>query len=162
MTYTQTKTKKRKSAPPMDMRAAVVDVIETIRSLNTIYSDETVALKRSDSKAFMALQEAKIKSAQDYQNKMAHILANKQDVKRIEAPLKDKLKALQIEFHTIAKENVDAIDRMQRCTERLGNRLRTAAVNSAQQQRSFSYSETGAIPNTTQKKVVSSGISETV
>lgn len=145
-----------------DVRSAVVDVIETIRSLNSLYTEETEALKRSDSTAFMALQDQKIKSAQEYQNKMAHLLAHKEDVKRIDAPLKDRLKELQSEFQAISKENVAAIERMQRCTERLGNRLRTAAVNSAQQQRSFSYSETGAIPNATQKKVVSSGVSETV
>lgn len=157
-----TKTSKAKMKKPVDMRTAVVDVIETIRALNTLYSEETDALKRSDSKAFMALQDQKIKSAQEYHNKMAHILAYKEDVKRIDAPLKDRLRQLQNEFQAISKENVAAIERMQRCTERLGNRLRTAAVNSAQQQRSFSYSETGAIPNATQKKVVSSGVSETV
>lgn len=157
-----TKTSKARTKKPVDMRTAVVDVIETIRALNTLYSEETDALKRSDSKAFMALQDQKIKSAQEYHNKMAHILAHKEDVKRIDAPLKDRLRQLQNEFQAISKENVAAIERMQRCTERLGNRLRTAAVNSAQQQRSFSYSETGAIPNATQKKVVSSGVSETV
>lgn len=158
----QDRARQSKTGNSKETRAAVVEVIETIRALNTLYKTETDALERSDTKAFMAIQRDKLARAQAYQNKMAILIASKHEMKAIDPALKNTLKGLQKDFQTIAKKNVVAIERMQRCTEKLGNRIRNAAVLDAQQQRSFSYSETGEIPNATQRKVVSTGLSETV
>ncbi len=145
-----------------DTNAAMNDVMDIIKTLGKVYDEETEALKRTDTKTFMAMQERKIAVAHEYQSAMAQMIARKNELKNADPTMKDRLRKLHDNFSAISEENMNAIERMQRCTERLGNTIRNAAIKSAQTQRGYSYSQTGAIPNTSQKKAVSSGLSETV
>ena len=151
-----------KKMPLKDPNSALRDVIDTIKVLSGLYQDETEALVKSDTQTFMSLQPKKLEVAQTYQDRMSFVMAHKNDLHRADNALKNRLKTMQTSFAELSQKNMEAINRMQRCTERLGNSIRSAAIQSAQHQRAFSYGETGAIPNATQKKVVSSGISETV
>lgn len=147
---------------PVSTHAAMKDVMDTIKALGNVYREETEALEKSDTKAFMAMQDKKIHAAQEYQTVMAQMVARKNELKTADPAIKDRLDKLHKGFQALSKQNLDAIDRMQRCTERLGNTIRNAAIKSEQTKRGYSYSETGAIPNTSRKKAISSGLSETV
>mgnify|MGYP003635084595 CR=1 FL=1 len=145
-----------------DTNTAIKDVMDTITALGKVYSEETEALKKTDSQKFMDLQSKKIANAHEYQSVMAQMIARKNELKTADPATKDRLKKLHENFAEISQENLRAIERMQRTTERLGNTIRSAAIKAAQHQRGYSYSETGSIPNTSRKKAVSSGLSETV
>ncbi|MGN7438112.1 MAG: hypothetical protein ACTHOO_05640 [Alcanivorax sp.] len=145
-----------------DTNGAVKEVMEVIKRLEGVYKDETEALHRTDTKTFMSLQQKKLSAAHDYQNVIAQIIARKGELNNLDPALKDRLDKLHAQFSDISKENMKAIERMQRCTEKLGNTIRNAAIRSIQKDRGYSYTETGSIPNTSRKKAVSSGLSETV
>ena len=153
---------KRTTLLSRDTNAAVKDVMDIIKALGKVYNEETEALKKTDTKKFMAMQDKKIAAAHEYQSAMAQMIARKNELKNADPAMKDRLQKLHDNFSDISKENIQAIDRMQRCTERLGNTIRNAAIKTVQHQRGYSYGETGSIPNTSRKKAVSSGLSETV
>lgn len=147
---------------PRDTNAAIKDVMRTITILDAVFDEETKILKSSDTKAFMALQDRKIAAAQMYETHMQQMIARKKELTTADPALKDRLKAQYEEFSKTSIDNLLAIQRMQRNTDKLGNKIRSAAIKAAQKDRGYSYSETGAIPNASRKKAVSSGHSETV
>jgi len=147
---------------PRDTNVAIKDVMDIIKCLGKVYSEENEALKHADTKRFMALQEKKLAATHDYQSAMAQMIARKNELKTADPAMKDRLKKLHNNFSTISEENMRSIERMQRCTEKLGNTIRSAAIKSAHNTRGYSYGETGAISNISRKKAVSSGLSETV
>lgn len=149
-------------ALPKDTNAALRDVMKTIKNLEHVYEEENKALNNTDGKKFLSLQDKKIQAARHYQQNMEEMLARKNELKKADPATKEKLKALYAHFAETSQKNMQAIERMQRCTERLGNTIRSAAIKSAQKQRAYSYGETGAINGTAQRKAVSSGLSETV
>ncbi len=159
---TEQQNRKKVKSLPRDINAAIKSVIDIIKQLGEVYSEENKALKQADTKKFMALQEKKISATHEYQTIMAQMIARKNDLNKADPEMKDRLKKLHNNFSTISKENMRSIERMQRCTERLGNTIRSAAVRSAHNTRGYSYGETGAISNISRKKAVSSGLSETV
>ncbi len=159
---TQDKEQSKAKSLPRDTNVAIKDVMDIIKCLGKVYSEENEALKRSDTKKFMALQEKKLTAAHEYQSAMAQMIARKNELKTADPAMKDRLKKLHSNFSAISEENMRSIERMQRCTERLGNTIRTAAIKSAHNTRGYSYGETGAISNISRKKAVSSGLSETV
>ena len=147
---------------PKDTNAALMDITSTMQKLSDIYIEETDALSNIDNKRFLSLQDKKLKIAYEYQDNMGQILARKEEVKNISTSMKKKLKKAHKEFSEISKRNIEALARMQRCTEKLGNTLRSAAIRDAHKQSGYSYGENGSISNTAKRKAVSSGLSETV
>ncbi len=145
-----------------DTNTALKDVMRSIKSLEKIYEKENKVLKNMDSKGFMALQGEKLIVAKNYQNIMAQMLARKNEIASVDPKIKQILKNTYADFSERSRINMEAIERMQRSTERLGNTIRNAAIRSAQSQRSYSYGENGALSNATRNKAVSSGLSETV
>lgn len=141
---------------------ALKDVMRSIRALEKVYERENKVLMKMDSKGFMAIQDEKHAVAKNYQNVMTQMLARKDELVKADPKLKQVLKNAYADFSEHSKRNLDAIERMQRSTERLGNTIRNAAIRSAQTQRSYSYSENGALSHSTRNKAVSSGLSETV
>ena len=172
MTYKQTPIEKREEDQPnnnmhlrtlsKDMNTALREVSATINKMSRVFVAETSALNAVDSHAFIALQEEKLSTAQEYQNDMCQIIGRKNEITHADPSIKDKLKQMQQDFSRISKENLEALSRMQRCTEKLGNTIRNAAIHAAQKQNGYSYGENGAISNAAKKKAVSSGLSETV
>lgn len=145
-----------------DTNTALREITSTIKKMEKIFIDETTALNNIDNKAFMALQEQKLTIAREYQNDMGQILARKDELRKADPAIKNTIDQMQAKFSEISKNNLEAIGRMQRCTEKLGNTMRSAAIRAAQKNRGYSYSETGAISSAAKRRAISSGISESV
>jgi hypothetical protein len=156
------KAQNRMKRLPRDTNAAIRDVMETIDVLGKVYAAETQALHKTDTHTFLAIQSKKIEAAHNYEMLMGQMMARKGELSKADPSLKNSLKALHKDFSDLSQKNIEAIERMQRCTERLGNTIRNAAIRDARNQRTFSYEGTGAFSNNAQKRVVSSGLSETV
>jgi len=151
------KANKLKQTPDATLR----EMLQTIESLLAVYEEETALLKAADADGFIAMQDRKISVLKSYEAGMCTLMANKDEIKKADPSLKDQVRVMQARFAESAKQNMDALARMNRCAERLGNSLRHAAIVSAQKQRTYSYGETGAITGGGQAKPVSSGLSET-
>lgn len=148
-------------ALPAAPRAAVEEMITIIGDLQDIYTRETDALKSSDTNGFLDLQENKVIIARRYENGIAQILGRKEEIKLVDQSLKNKLTRMQEKFSRLAHENKDALKRMQRTTERLGETIRHAAKDAIQNRVATSYSAQGALNKGGQKGSVSVGIQET-
>ena len=147
---------------PIDTNAALLEVTHTIKKLGGIYVEETEALNNVDNQRFAELQEKKLIIAREYQNNMGQMLERKEEVSKTSPSMKKKLQEMHEEFQEISRKNMEALARMQRCTEKLGNTLRSAAIRDAHKQSGYSYGDNGAISSANSKKPVSSGVSETV
>lgn len=145
-----------------DTNTALREVASTINKMSKVFVEETDALNATDRNAFIALQEQKFLTAQEYQSDMGQMIGRKNELTSADPAMKEKLKKMQADFAEISSKNLEALSRMQRCTEKLGNTIRTAAIHAAQKQNGYSYGENGAISNAAKKKAVSSGLSETV
>ena len=147
---------------PKDTNAALLEVAANIQKLGDVYVEETQALDNVDNKRFLELQGKKLLVAREYQNNMGQMLARKSEIKNTSATIKKKLKQAHEDFLKISRANMKSIERMQRCTEKLCNTLRNAAIRDAHKQSGYSYGENGSISNNAKRKAVSSGLSETV
>ncbi len=147
---------------PLDTNAALLEVTHTIKNLGGVYVEETEALNNIDNKRFLELQAKKLIAAREYQNDMGQMLERKDEINKSSSASKNILKEVHEEFQEISRKNMEALERMQKCTEKLGNTLRSAAIRDAHKLNGYSYGDNGAIPNAASKKVVSSGLSETV
>jgi superfamily II helicase len=141
-------------------KKAVEQAIRNIESLSEIYTRETEALSASDTQAFFALQDEKLSAANLYQKSIEELIQRKEEIKAVDPEIKSKLTAMQDSFAQLTKRNMDALQRMQRTTERLGNTIRRSAKDAAKQKRTFSYGENGQLDNNS-KRGVSMGLSET-
>lgn len=147
---------------PRDTNNALREIMKSITTLAKLYDKETDALDSTDTNLFMGLQDEKLVIARTYQSHMAQMLARKEDLRSADPTLKQKLQEMHNAFTATSQKNMEALARMQRCTERLGNTVRLAALRSAQSNRACSYGETGAASGSTQRKAVSAGMNETV
>ena len=141
---------------------AIGDVIAAAKTLKNIYSAEINALQEPDTKEFLNLQDSKLVAAQDYYAFMTQMLERKTELENIDPTLKKRLREIHTHFSDTTQQNLKALKRMKRCSERLGNTLRKAAIRAAQKSNTLSYSENGRLPNESSRKIVSSGLSETV
>ena len=140
---------------------ALEDMIETINSLRDVYQQETEALGASDTKAFLSLQDRKLEVARRYQYGVEAMTTHRESMKNASPRLRDKLKSMYGDFSALAARNLEALERMQRNTERLGDTIMQAARDAARQQRTYAYSGNGAITGSAARKGVSMGVSET-
>ncbi len=148
------------SAPLKNPNAAMQDMMTTIDALRNVYSRETEALEAADTRKFLEVQAEKLKVAVEYQAGVEHLIERKNEMKSANPLLRKRLEDMQKDFADLTVRNMDALKRMQRVTERLGNTIRHAAKESAIRERAFSYGETGALKSS-EKKTVSMGVSET-
>ena len=145
-----------------DTNTALREIMSTIKSMEKVFIEETKALNNTDNDTFMAMQGKKLIVAREYQNDMSQILARKNEIKNADKVIKNTLDEMQKKFSKTSSENINAINRMQRCTERLGNTIRNAAIRDAQKQHNYSYGENGAIVKSNKNRAVSTGLSESV
>ena len=143
-----------------DPNTAMQEMMNTIDHLRGIYRRETEALEASDTRAFLEMQAEKLRAARAYQNGVSQILERKEEMKKSNPLLRRRLEDMQKDFAGLTAKNIDALKRMSRVTERLGDSIRIAAKNAAVRGRAFSYGETGSLKSS-EKKSVSMGISET-
>ncbi len=158
----QESTARPQKALPRDTNAAIRDVMGTIEKLGRVYSEEIKALSKSDSNAFFALQDNKISAAQEYENAITQMIARKNELTQADPTLRKDLQDLYDDFNALSEKNLEALNRMHRCTERLGNTIRNSVIKSARARSAYSYEENGALSNNAQRRVISSGLSETV
>lgn len=137
---------------------AMEETIKHIETLQRVYEAETQALIDVDSKAFMQLQDEKLRAAQMYQNSIQEIISRKAEMVNVNPRLKDKLMAMQKDFQDMATVNKAALERMQRGVRRFGDTLRTAAKRIVNNR--SAYGENGQMKENTKKRV-SIGLSET-
>ncbi|MBI1300141.1 MAG: hypothetical protein GC137_00645 [Alphaproteobacteria bacterium] len=147
---------------PVDTNAALREVVTRMSVLNDVFEEETKALNNIDNDTFIALQDKKLAVAIEYQDCITQIMGRKNEIKRADPALRERLKEMQAKFQDISKRNMEALERMHRCTERVGNTIRNAAVKAANKERGYSYGEDGNIPSSAKKRSVSTGLSETV
>jgi len=144
-----------------DPNTALRQMMSTIEKLQSVYKHETEVLNATDSNAFMDTQDKKISAIKEYQAGMSQLLNRREELGKADPSLKARLKDMHAKFSQQSRQNLEALARMKRCTERLGNTLRQAAISEAQQQRTYSYGQSGTISGSARNKAVSSGISET-
>ncbi|PCJ97541.1 MAG: hypothetical protein COA45_09765 [Zetaproteobacteria bacterium] len=145
-----------------DTNTALREVAATINNMSKVFVEETDALNATDRVSFIALQEKKFLAAREYQNDLGQMIDRKNEIATADPAIKNKLKKMQSDFAEISRQNMEALARMQRCTEKLGNTIRTAAIHAAQKQRGYIYGENGAISHAAKRRAISSSLSETV
>ncbi|MCK5384932.1 MAG: hypothetical protein KAJ29_05095 [Alphaproteobacteria bacterium] len=149
-------------ALPGNTSHAISDVIAAAQILEDIYCAEIDALKKPDTGAFIDLQSSKIEAAQNYYSIMTQMLERKNELKNANPAMKKRLKEMHTRFSNTTEENLEVIKRMKRYTARLGDTLRNAAIKASERNSAFSYGENGKRPETSPRKVISSGLCETV
>tara|TARA_B100001989_G_scaffold252044_1_gene232910 strand:+ start:5506 stop:5976 length:471 start_codon:yes stop_codon:yes gene_type:complete len=145
---------------PRNPNAALQEVMSAIQGLQKIYELENKALNEADTNSFLKLQDDKLKAATLYQSYMGQMIARKKDIPNADPAMRNKLKEMHKDFSELSEKNLVAIERMQRCTEMLGNTLRNAAIRSAKSQKGYNYGQNGAFSDS-KKRGISSGVSET-
>lgn len=143
-------------------KKAMQEMMEAIDDLRAIYLQETQALVKSDSNGFMALQDAKLSAARNYQDGIAQMIARKEEMKDVDPALKSRLRAMQSDFSKLASKNMRALESMQKAMERFGGTLREAAREAVKKERSTSYTANGKMSVDTTKSISAGAISETV
>ena len=139
--------------------SAAEEMLRTIEILHGVYSEETQALESSDIKRFMALQDNKIEVASLYHDGMRQMLERKNELRAINPALKSKLEDAQKKFSELTQRNLQALDRMNRTTERLGETILSAVKREAQQRNTVNYGEGGTLHHV-EKRRISMGLNE--
>lgn len=147
-------------ALPSDPNRAMQEMMSTIDHLREIYIRENEALDTADTKSFFALQDDKYRAAEQYQSGIQQILTRKDEIRAVDPALKQRLERKQKEFSEIARKNAEALERMNRCMERLGDIIRGAAGKAAAQERGLRYDGSGRM-QPAGNKAVSTGLQET-
>lgn len=136
------------------------EAITHISALREVYVRENKALSSSDTAGFLALQEEKLAAARNYQHSVSGILKEREAYGSFNPVLKNRLQAMQTDFSGLMKTNMDMLERMRRCTERLGEMIMSAARDAAQRERAVNYGECGNLQGE-DRKSVSMGLNET-
>lgn len=136
----------------------VHDVVASVDGLRDVYAEENAALNAADARLFMDIQERKVAAARRYQTSVSELLARKDELKgRFDPRLKQILQMKQEEFAKLSRENLENLDRMRRCTERLGKRIAQAARESVKKD-AHAYGAQGHLAYTERR--VSMGVNE--
>lgn len=141
-----------------DPKQAIQDMMMTIDALRSVYVAETTALHASDTGTFLNLQDEKIIAAQRYHNGLSDFLNRKDEMLSVHPDLKAIIRRKQEDFSTVARENMDALDRMRRTVDRIGGRIMQAARDTATRD-SVSYGNKGSM-NGYHNKPITMGLNE--
>ena len=143
-----------------DPHKAMQEMMDTIDHMRGVYEQETEALESLDARRFVDLQQDKIQATDLYKTGIQEILKRKDEMKRIDPSMKRDLERMQNDFATLSQKNMNALKRMQKTMERLGETIQHAAKESLKKQQNFSYGESGRLKGEEQKRM-SIGVSET-
>lgn len=136
---------------------AMQEMMSTIDTLRTVYTEETDALQGADTMKFLEIQDRKIKAARDYKDGAEQLLKRKEEFKDIDPALRNKLVKMHEDFSGLATNNIQALDSMRKAVQRLGDRIMRAARDAASQD-GASYSAGGDIKSN--DRAVSIGVNE--
>lgn len=125
-----------RSAPPFILSAdparAMKEMMDAIDALRTVYLEENAALEQADTSRFLALQDRKITVARNYQSGASQMIDRREELRaKIGPDIRRQLQAKQEEFSVVSRLNMESLERMKNCTRRLGDRLMTAARDTA-------------------------------
>lgn len=140
---------------------ALREMITVARALQSVYEEETRILKSTDGKAFLEFQERKSEAARAYQSAISTLILRKEEVKTADPALREELRATQSHFSKVIQVNLEQLNRMRKCTDRLGQTIRNAAIRAAQEKSTFSYGDNGRLNTSSNSLRVSTGVSET-
>ena len=158
MSIEMTTTENTQPTLSADPKRAMQDMMETIDTLRNVYAAETAALQAADTDGFFALQDEKIEAAQNYHSGISELLARKDEMLSVHPDLKSLIRRKQEEFSEIARENLDALDRMRRTVDRMGNRIMKAARDTAARE-GVTYGNSGSM-SSYRNKPVTMGLNE--
>jgi len=133
----------RRRRLPHDPNRAMQEMMLTIDRLRHSLSNETAALKDADTETFMTLQDEKLDVARDYLEGMTQLLQRKEEMKKADPLLIDKLELMRSEFSETAQENHAALMRMKNGMKRLGERIMETARETSRKERQIIYGGNG-------------------
>lgn len=145
---------------PEAPKKAVEEMIAIITELQDVYTLETSALETSQIDTFLSLQSQKLYVARRYENGIKQMISRQSEMKSVDAGLRNRLRNLQRDFSQLAFKNRNALVRMQKTTNRLGETIRSAAKDVVEKRVATSYSAQGSL-NKYKKGNMSVGVSET-
>jgi DNA anti-recombination protein RmuC len=145
------------SATP-DANRAVQDVLKTIDAVHSVYAEENAALNAADTQKFLEVQDRKIEAVRKYQADITELMSRKEEIKsRLDPRLRHILKMKQEEFDSLTRENLEHLERMRKCAERMGKRIMQAARETAKKD-THAYGAQGHLANADRR--VSLGLNE--
>jgi predicted nucleic acid-binding Zn-ribbon protein len=150
----------RQQTQSTDLKKDINALMQSIDVLRDIYKEENAALKNSNARAFLHMQDRKIEAANIYRDRIQSIMGRRDQIKERYPDLSTRLQSMQNEFADLAEQNLRGLKRMQRAGERLFDRIRISAKESVQSKGMFSYRDCGRVSQS-RKAIVSTGISET-
>ncbi len=128
---------------PNDPNRAIQEMMTVIERLRLALDEETAALRMADTKTFLSLQDQKLTVAHEYLEGMSQLLSRKDDLKKANPALLDKLEIMRGEFSDTAHENHAALERMKNGMKRLGERIMETAREASRKQRQIIYGGNG-------------------
>ena len=128
---------------PNDPNRAMQEMMGTIDRLRSSLVDETAALKEADTQTFLSLQDEKLDVARDYLEGMTQLLARKDELKKADPALIQKLELMRTDFAETAYENHAALERMKNGMKRLGERIMETARETSRKERQIIYGASG-------------------
>lgn len=139
---------------PADPGQAVTRLIEMIDAMAAIFTVETEALNQGDTKAFQLLHDRKLAATRAYQDAFAQVL-DRDDIKGRVAPhLLQELQARQSTFDGISRANCAALERINRSTTRLHDRIMGMFRDSAKR-KAHAYGSRGVMQDSNRSVSVS-------
>ncbi len=126
-----------------DPHKAILEMMQTIDALRGVMVQETAALDTADNDRFFKLQDDKVRIARDYQSGMIQLLERKDSLRTADPTLKNRLEAMQENFHATAVENRKSIERVRKGMERLGDRIMRMARAAAEKETRLVYGASG-------------------
>lgn len=140
-----------------DPNQAMLEMMQALDALRTVYTDENKALTTSDTRRFMDLQERKIEAAQRYHDTAAQVIERREELKAADPALRRKLQDMHADFSILTETNLASIERMNKSVKRLGERVVKSARDAAMRDTS-SYSRKGTLYRN--DRPISTGVNE--
>ncbi len=128
---------------PAEINVALLHTIIAVTALRDVFLKEIDALKATNTKAFLDLQEEKVEVARRYELLVNTLMDRAAEIKLADEKLKNQLERLQTDFGAVAKTNREWIERMRNATAALGETIMKSARKSAEDMTQFAYGSTG-------------------
>ena len=114
-----------------DPNQAMLEMMQALDALRTVYIDENSALTSADTRRFMELQERKLEAAQHYHDTAAQVIERRDELKSADPALRRKLKDMHTDFSLMTETNLSGLERMNKSIKRLSERVVKSARDTA-------------------------------
>lgn len=145
-------------APPEKLLSGLLTLMH---DLKIVYTSEVDALKRNDTKAFLAVQPDKEILSRDYEIRVKEVQARSAAVKTVDAALREKIVVSQAELAVLADQSMRAAERMAESIRRLQDRLMGAARKAIAQEK-IRYGAAGSMTESRASKPIATAINEAI